>query len=61
MKCSWFLDQNKEDFSRRDTERRITEELVTVVECEKWMEVEGREERMLIKSSEKPENRRVGP
>jgi len=25
------------------------------------MEVEGREERMLIKSSEKPENRRVGP
>lgn len=61
MKCSWFLDQNKEDFSRRDTERRITEELVTVVECEKWMEVEGREERVLIKSSEKPENRRVGP
>jgi hypothetical protein len=32
-----------------------------VVECEKWMEVEGREERVLIKSSEKPENRRVGP
>jgi len=25
------------------------------------MEVEGREERVLIKSSEKPENRRVGP